>query len=158
MFPPAGSTSTLLFRELLAKLQIGTMQDKIFSLRGLNSIVAVNEHTSIRLLKTKDFAKIIFQLCKQKESQPLRIQALKFLRHLASGSVCRKLLLSNCALEDLVSHLVRAKFHLIASRFSDTLFPFSIHSFARSLSCSLLGWMLSTRDVGACWPLTHLTG
>ena len=99
---PAGSTSTLLFRELLSKLQIGTLQDKIFSLRGLNSIVAVNEHTSIRLLKTKDFAHIVFQLCRQPDSPKLRTQALKFLKHLASGTVCRKLLLSRGALNDLV--------------------------------------------------------
>ena len=104
---PAGSTSTLLFRELVTKLQIGTAQDKIFSLRGLNSIVAVNEHTSIRLLKTKDFADIVLQLCRQKESSQLRVQALKFLRHLALGQVCRKILVSRGALEDLVSHTPR---------------------------------------------------
>ncbi|UPR02791.1 hypothetical protein HOP50_10g61180 [Chloropicon primus] len=143
MFPLAGSTSTLLFRELLAKLQIGTMQDKIFSLRGLNSIVQVNEHTSIRLLKTKDFAKIIFQLCKQKESQPLRIQALKFLRHLASGSVCRKLLLSNGALEDLVDWVIEdfashsEEFLVVAAEYLMTLL---------SYDSDLSGYSLTDRE------------
>ena len=103
---PAGSSSTLLFRELLTKLQVGTLQDKVFSLRGLNSIVQVNEHTSIMLLKTEDFAKCVFLLCRSKESLQLRLQALKFLRHLASGGVCRRLLLSRGALEEVVDLVI----------------------------------------------------